>query len=313
MESIKSAVRKMAGSVDIDKHYKVLFEKVMGDPRVETFKKANPNVPDRMFMKALPKLVEFLEGAELCASCPGLDQCPSILKGYEPSLSIDKGTIEVVYHPCALKIQADREKRQSELIHSLYVPKDALKATFKTITKDQSGRLDALDAAGRFVQQYLQDPADAKGLYIYGPFGVGKTYIMGAILNTLAERKGVESMMVYTPDFFRELKGSIEDQTLNQKLDYIKSVPILVLDDIGAETMSPWIRDDILGSILQRRMMDNLPTLYTSNYDYDELEGHLAYSNKSGEESMKAKRIMERIRYLTNEVPVSGKNWRIKK
>ena len=310
MQSIKSAVRKMAGSVDIDHHYQALFEKVMADPRIDAFRQANPNVQDRAFMKALPKLVEFLEGLELCATCPGLDRCPSILKGYQPSLSLDKGSIEVVYHPCALKIKADREKRQSELIHSLYVPKDALNATFKTITKDYPGRLDALDAAGRFVQQYLQKPIEAKGLYIYGPFGVGKTYIMGAILNTLAERQGIESMMVYTPDFFRELKGSIEDQTLNEKLEYIKSVPILVLDDIGAETMSPWIRDDILGSILQRRMMDNLPTLYTSNFDYDELEAHLAYSNKSGTEYMKAKRIMERIRFLSTEIQISGKNWR---
>jgi primosomal protein DnaI len=302
----------MAGSIDIDRHYQVLFEKVMADPRVDAFRQANPNVPNKMFLKALPKLVEFLEGKELCASCPGLEQCQSILKGYEPSLSIDKGSIQVVYHPCAMKIKADREKRQSELIHSLYVPKDALKATFKTIAKGEPGRMEAMEAAGRFVQQYLQDPSVAMGLYIYGPFGVGKTYIMGAILNTLAERKSVESMMVYTPDFFRELKGSIEDQTLNEKLEYIKSVPILVLDDIGAETMSPWVRDDILGSILQRRMMDKLPTLYTSNYDYDELEAHLAYSNKSGTEYLKAKRIMERIRYLSTEVPINGKNRRLK-
>ena len=310
MESIKTALRKMAGSIDLDRQYRVLYEKVMMDPRIQAFRKANPNVPDRVFMKSLPKLVEFLEGLDQCDACPGLDECPSLLKGYQPSLSIDKGTIEIIYHPCPLKILADQKKRQSQLIHSLYVPKDALSATFDTIDTEERGRRNALEAAGRFVQQYLQNPKEAKGLYIYGPFGVGKTYIMGAILNTLAERIGAESMMVYTPDFFRELKGAIEDQTLNEKLDYIKTVPILVLDDIGAETMSPWIRDDILGSILQRRMMDNLPTLYTSNYDYDELEAHLAYSNKSGTEYMKAKRIMERIRYLTIEVPVSGKNWR---
>ncbi|MGV3488700.1 MAG: primosomal protein DnaI [Tuberibacillus sp.] len=310
MESIKSAVRKMAGSIDLDQYYKVLFEKVMMDPRVDAFRQANPNVPDRVFMKSLPKLVEFLEGLDQCAACPGLDQCPSILKGYQPSLSLDKGTIEIVYHPCPLKIKVDREKRQSKLIQSLYVPNEVLQATFKTIAKNVPGRIDALEAAGRFVQNYMQNPDETKGLYIHGPFGVGKTYIMGAILNSLAEQMGVESMMVYTPDFFRELKNSIEDQTINEKLEYIKSVPILVLDDIGAETMSPWIRDDILGSILQRRMMDKLPTLYTSNFDYEELEDHLAYSNKSGTEYVKAKRIMERIRYLTLAVRVNGKNWR---
>jgi len=309
LESIKSTVRKMAGSVDLDHHYQLLLEKVMMDARIDRFRQDHPEINGRTWRKALPKLVEFMEGSDHCATCPGLENCPNLVKGHEPVLTVDKGTVEIVYRACPLKVKADREKRQRALIGSLYIPNDVLRATFKTIEKNDLGRIDALEAAGRFVQNYLQNPKETKGLYMHGPFGVGKTFIMGAVLNALAEA-GVESMMVYAPDFFRDLKSAIEDQTLNEKLDYIKTVPILVFDDIGAESMSPWIRDEILGSILQRRMMDKLPTLYTSNFDYDELEDHLAYSNKSGTEYVKAKRIMERIRYLTINVRVNGKNRR---
>jgi len=50
----------------------------------------------------------------------------------------------------------------------------------------------------------------------------------------------------------------------------------LILDDIGAESISEWVRDEVLGAILQYRMSENLPTCYTSNFDYELLEQYLA-------------------------------------
>ena len=142
-----------------------------------------------------------------------------------------------------------------------------------------------------------------KGLYFHGEFGVGKSYILGAIANELAKHK-ISSMIVYVPELFRELKSSIGDSTLNEKLEAIKREPVLMLDDIGAETMSSWVRDEILGPILQFRMLENLPTFFTSNFNFQGLEHHLTYSQRGEEEKLKARRIMERIKYLAE--PVSG-------
>ncbi|GAF67049.1 primosomal protein DnaI [Bacillus sp. TS-2] len=155
----------------------------------------------------------------------------------------------------------------------------------------------------------VQPGEDGNGLYLYGRFGVGKTYIMGAIANRLKKRH-IETFIVYTPDFFREMKQAIGDGSLQEKLEALKTSSVLILDDIGAETMSAWIRDDILGAILQHRMLEKLPTLFTSNFDYDELENHLSFSNKGGIEELKAKRIMERIRHFSRAVEVKGKNRR---
>ena len=74
--------------------------------------------------------------------------------------------------------------------------------------------------------------------------------------------------------------------------------------------MSGWLRDDVLGVILEYRMQEELPTFFTSNKTQAELEEHLAYSTNSVVEPLKAKRIMERVRYLSKEMAVSGKNWR---
>ena len=51
---------------------------------------------------------------------------------------------------------------------------------------------------------------------------------------------------------------------------------VLILDDIGAEQSTPWVRDEILQVILQYRMQEDLPTFFTSNFDFEDLEKHFA-------------------------------------
>ena len=83
-----------------------------------------------------------------------------------------------------------------------------------------------------------------------------------------------------------------------------------MLDDIGAETMTSWSRDEVLGPILQHRMADQLPTFFTSNFDYKQLENHLTFSQRGEREEVKAARIMERIKSLANPFLLKGDNRR---
>ncbi|MDR2833763.1 MAG: primosomal protein DnaI, partial [Streptococcaceae bacterium] len=73
---------------------------------------------------------------------------------------------------------------------------------------------------------------------------------------------------------------------------------------------SEWIRDSILGVILQYRMQEQKPTFFTSNQDFAHLEKHLENSSKGNIEPLKAKRIMERVKYLSEEVRMDGENKR---
>ena len=51
-------------------------------------------------------------------------------------------------------------------------------------------------------------------------------------------------------------------------MDEIKLAEVLVLDDIGAEQSTPWVRDEILQVILQYRMQEDLPIFFTSNFEF---------------------------------------------
>jgi primosomal protein DnaI len=146
-------------------------------------------------------------------------------------------------------------------------------------------------------------------LYLAGSFGIGKTYLLGAIARDLAEA-GFSSTLLHFPSFAVEMKQAIGKDQVAEKMEAIKKAPILMLDDIGADAMSSWIRDEVFGVILQYRMQEQLPTFFTSNFTMLELEKHLSVTQRGEEEPLKAKRIMERIRYLTKEVNMSGRNRR---
>ena len=121
-------------------------------------------------------------------------------------------------------------------------------------------------------------------------------------------KKGIKCACVYYPEFLRDLKASFKTD-YEEKFNYIKKVPLLLLDDIGAENVSNFSRDEILGPILQYRMEENLPTFFTSNLTLEELETNLAIT-ANGVDKVKAKRIIERIKQLTVSIELVSKNRR---
>ena len=115
--------------------------------------------------------------------------------------------------------------------------------------------------------------------------------------------------MLHYPSFVIDIKNAINSGTVKEEIDAVKSVPILILDDIGAEQTTSWVRDEILQVILQHRMLEELPTFFTSNYSLENLEAKLG-NIKGADESWQAKRVMERVRYLAKDVHLQGENRR---
>ncbi|WP_088033049.1 primosomal protein DnaI [Evansella clarkii] len=310
MDSIDKVLKSWT-SGNLEDRLALMTREILKDDRIQAILSAHPELTQEQLERGMNELYQYKKQMKNCDLCPGLDACPNLLKGYEPKLSLYRNDFQLGYQPCRLKRKEEERKRHASLVKSLYIPKEMTEANFDGFHEDNTSRINAMAKAMEFIVN-VQPGENGRGLYIYGPFGVGKTYLMGAIANELADRN-IETMIVYTPDFFRELKNGISDGTYQAKLEEVKRAPVLILDDIGAETMSNWVRDDILGALLQFRMMEKLPTLFTSNFDLDELEYHLSYTQKGGIEkidSLKAKRIMERIRHLSTTIDMKGDNKR---
>ena len=186
------------------------------------------------------------------------------------------------------------------------VNEEIKKASFKDLYKDDVNRVPVLKYITEFIKKY-SDKEKTKGLYLNGSFGCGKTYLIAALFNDMA-RKGIKCAIVYYPEFLRDLKASF-NKDYEEKFNYIKKADLLLLDDIGAENVSSFNRDEVLGPILQYRMEENLPTFFTSNLTLEELENHLAITS-SGVDKVKARRIIERIKQLTVDIQLVSKNRR---
>ncbi|MGQ0440937.1 DnaA ATPase domain-containing protein, partial [Bacillus sp. B-TM1] len=147
----------------------------------------------------------------------------------------------VLKNSLAAPIASIRASKYEKLVQSVYMPTDILQATMENLDpSDLDARIDAIGAANEFLSTY-EPGKKVQGLYLYGKFGVGKTYLLGAIANELA-RKKISSMLVYFPEFLREIKSSIQDNSIGEKIDAVKRVQVLMLDDIGAEAMSSFVR-----------------------------------------------------------------------
>jgi primosomal protein DnaI len=132
---------------------------------------------------------------------------------------------------------------------------------------------------------------------------------MGALANFLA-MNGVKSVMVNFPIFILNLKNSFSEQeNFKKQIDLLKKADVLIIDDIGAERATEWIRDEVLYPILQYRMQELKTTFFTSNKNLEDLETHYA-NTKEGIQPVMSKRVMERIKFLAGDFLLTGENLR---
>ncbi len=291
---------------NFQENYTKVKKEVLSDPEIQQFLSLHPELTKREINKSLIKLYEYKSQSKQCQMCTSFEHCQNMLPGYSPILHVEKGEIHLSYEKCHSRIMYEKEQAQQKLVQSVHVPKEILNASIHHID-DDGNRNNAVMELFKFIREASVE-LPRKGIYFYGPFGVGKTYFLGAIANEL-KKMNISSMLIYMPEFVREIKASFKTDTTNEKIEYFKKADVLMLDDIGAEMQSAWFRDEILGSILQYRMMEQLPVFFTSNYNLEQLEGTLA-TTRDGVETVKAGRIIERIRQVSNEVPIFGENRR---
>lgn len=309
MEPLNEAMKR-AMPVNFKERYEQLKQTILEEPRVRSFLLANrAELTEQSIDRGLGKLQEFLEQSNTCCGASSTGACTNMMNGMIPELYVIRGTIDLRYKPCAQRKLEDDRRAVSERIASMHMPKDVLKATLKDLTFDHS-RIEVFERVTDFAKAASEGAMPTKGFYIYGKFGVGKSFVLGALANELA-RLGIQTVMVFVPEFLRELKTAIGDNTLQQKIEFVKKAPVLMLDDLGAESLTAWTRDEILATILHYRMSEELPTFITSNFNYKALEEHLTQTQKGDHEPIKAARIMERIRAMTEPVEMMGNNRRV--
>ena len=299
MKDIKEFKSINDNNIFLEKEYKEALKD-------EYFKKivSSLKLEDKELMKYTSKIMQAateLKNSEKDDRCllneiPGFILTPYVVDGllnftYKASTAKKEELDEVEYVKNGYKFEVSKQIRNAKM---------------SEIYTDDKNRIELIKWVTTFIKEYKKGNT-TKGLYLSGNFGSGKSYIVSACLNELV-KDGHTAAMIYYPEFLRSLKSSFSTD-FDEQYDYARKSDLLLLDDIGAENITPWSRDEILGPILQYRMENNLPTFFTSNLTMDELEIHLS-EGKNSVDKVKAKRIIERIKYLSTELKLISKNQR---
>ncbi|MEK8215548.1 ATP-binding protein [Paenibacillus sp. FSL L8-0463] len=294
-----------------------VMKKLEGHPEVIRIKENFPGRTDNLTHPTnYGSISRHLAVSDNCKACKELSTCQNDHIGHcsivEENPKDDKGLIFRL-QKCPLLLSYEKRQKVTEKIKSHFIPEHIVNATFEDIEPD-SHRVGAIMKCMEFCANYKAGKSK-RGIYLHGQFGVGKSQIVGAIAQELASQ-GVDVAMVYVPDFMAEAKDAISSktETVLSKLETLQNVTVLILDDIGAEALTIWTRDEILGPILQRRM-ERLVTIYTSNLSMKELRQHLlnikdikAIDSRQNEK--KVERILERIEPFVEVLHVGGRNRR---
>ena len=298
MESVGDVLKRQPSRF----HYQDLVQKIMKDPDVAAFIQQESLTSEELnrsiskFNQYITERDKFLRG-----------DTDYIAKGYKPILVMNHGYADVSYEETPELIAAEKEAAIKNRLKLINLPATLKKASLAQVDLDDLGRLPVFEKLLAFVEQY---PTIRKGLYLYGDFGVGKSFMVAALAHDLSEKRGVSSTLLHYPSFVIDAKNAIGDGNVKTLVDEIKLSEVLILDDIGAEQSTAWVRDEILQVILQYRMQENLPTFFTSNFNFEELEQHFAKGKHGNDETWEARRVMERIRYLAEETRLEGVNRR---
>lgn len=270
----------------------------------ETFKKLcnRLKVDEDILMKYTSKLTDSSNELKNCSKCKGAYMCKNAVKCHVYFPNVTKDFIEFSYKPCKYYVN-DNKKNNTTFFDT---PKMLREASLSELITEKE-RNSILKYIKDFLKKKMNNEP-VKGLYLSGSFGSGKSYILSALLNELS-LKGFKCVNVNYPLLLNNLKASFNDYNYNDVMNEIMTCDVLLLDDIGAENNSTWARDEVLGTILQYRMDNVLTTFFTSNFTIEELENVLSETSK-GTDLIKARRIIERVKFLTEEQTLISKNKR---
>ncbi len=149
----------------------------------------------------------------------------------------------------------------------LRIPKRFYHASLENYQPKSPSQYEALAECIQYSRNFELE--SGKGLSIVGPSGVGKTHLACSILKEIYLKKGIKGLFFDTRDMLSKLRYYFDDYIKQKKLlNILLRVPILVLDDLGSETLFDWSKEYIT-YILTYRYNNLKSTIITTTYSLD--------------------------------------------
>ncbi|NJM07968.1 ATP-binding protein [Candidatus Gracilibacteria bacterium] len=122
----------------------------------------------------------------------------------------------------------------------------------------------------------ISAPVPLPSRRLLSPCGGGKTYLAAAIAHA-AVAHAIPTLFVVVPDLLDRLRATFRPASAvayDQLFDQVRSVGLLVLDDLGTEHATPWAREKLY-QIVNHRYNHRLATVFTSNVRLEQHDPHI--------------------------------------
>lgn len=159
-----------------------------------------------------------------------------------------------------------RERRGERLLETARIPRRYAHCAFDTFEVHHPSQGVALEQSRRWVARW-GEPGFKLGLLFLGGPGTGKTHLAVSIARELCAHKETPVLFYEHRELLKELQfsySSADPQAQHELLSRLWGVDVLVLDDLGAGRITPWVQD-VLHDILAQRYNDERPVVLTSN------------------------------------------------
>ena len=234
--------------------------------------------------------LSYYEDRCCCKTCEKIEKCPKEISGMILNLvRKEDGTIEREYTLCPRR-EEQRKMNNNYLIRDF--SDDLLKTEIDSVEK----KVERKGYEKKILQIYLGNINE--GLFVQGSSGSGKSYPLIALCNEFVKNDKTCSFFD-VKTFIESLKNTfnLNKENYIKLMDKVKDADVLVLDNLGEEKQSEWVRDDVISTILDYRAKNNSLTFVTSCYTLAELEKMYNVSKTNNEMGkIKASKFVEKIK-----------------
>ncbi|MCW6663923.1 ATP-binding protein [Aerococcaceae bacterium NML190073] len=191
---------------------------------------------------------------------------------------------------------------------------DEITEAFKSVTFDDV-KLDEHNAPiVKAFQRQLDEysyKSGKTGVWLYGKFGRGKSYLLGAVAGEY-RKKGIAVTYLSAVGLMKDISKCLDYNdygAIRERVDALKKAEVLILDDMGAENTRDYGYKSVLYDVFDTRAKNGLMTYFTSNLDINEftelVKNRVAVA-------LDAERMQERIEMLAKPIRLAGENKRKK-